>query len=215
MTNSMNTSRRFSIAATSLVVTVALTPLFCALAAEDEAPDQPEPTETGSGTLYFINGDRLSGTLNAITDDGARFHWKIDYADDVIEIDRDKVASIDFNSAISSEDSTTNTVVNLTNGDEIFARLSHLHDQGLELSTTFAEGLSLNRQMVGNLEIMDEGVQILANLDSLDDWENVPSPWTTKNGSIIAPSSGQIAYDIGDTGTPITPIRLGGNTAAQ
>ncbi len=198
MTNSMNTSRHTSIRATFLLATMALAPFLCAMAAEDTSPSKTEPADTDSGTLYFINGDRLSGSLDSITNDGEQFHWKIAYADDVVEIDRDKIASIEFDSPMPSGDSKINTVVKLTNGDEIFARLSGLHDKGLELSTTFADELNLNRQMVGNVEIMDEGVQILANLKSLDDWENVRSQWTVKNGSIISPSSGQIAYDIGD-----------------
>jgi len=179
----------------SLVATLALTPSFFVLAEEDDQP----PTDTSSGTLYFINGDRLSGSLDSITNDGKRFQWKIAYADKVVEIDRDMVAAIDFNSPLPSEDTTTNAVVNLTNGDEIFARLSHLNDQGLELFTSFADQLTLNREMVGNIEIMGEGVRILANIESLDDWENVPGQWTAKNGSIIASSSGQIACDIGET----------------
>lgn len=198
MIKSMNTSGLFSLTTTSLVASIALFASLSALAAEDKQSSKSDPKDTGSGTLYFINGDRLSGSLDSISDDGARFHWKIAYADDVVEIDRNKIAAIDFNSNIPSADSTTNAVVNLTNGDEIFARLSRLLDSQLELSTTFADELSLNRQMVGNIEIMNEGVQILANIESLDDWENAPSLWTTRNGSIIAPSSGQIACDIGD-----------------
>lgn len=193
MTHSINTARRFPATTAAFLTTLAL--LF---PASGQQENQPAETGTNSGTLYFINGDRLSGSLDKISGDGTRYHWKIAHADELVEINRDKIAAIDFDASAPSQTNTTNAVVNLTNGDEIFAELGRLHDQGLELSTTFARQLSLNRQMVGNLEMMEKGVQILTNLDSLDDWKNVPNNWSLKNGSIIADSTGQIAYDIGD-----------------
>lgn len=156
-----------------------------------------------SAMLNFVNGDRLNGSL--VKMGGDHIFWKSPllqneskfFLQQVQDISLpffdappqnvDHVAHIRFNPDLRQQNE------NLL-GDIIQGQLVAVNADNIILNTWFAGQLTINRNMVKDLEIFDVATPIYSGPSKQDDWKIIPeSSWEWERNRYIRRSEGMIS----------------------
>lgn len=156
-----------------------------------------------SAMLNFSNGDRLNGSLVKMS--GNHIIWKSQllakeskfFLDQVQDItlpffepptdNIDHIAQIRFNPDLRQQNE------NLP-GDIIQGQLVAVNQENIILNTWYAGQLTINRNMVKDLEINDLAAPIYSGPSKKDDWKSIPdSAWKWENNSYTRLSDGMIS----------------------
>jgi hypothetical protein len=153
--------------------------------------------------LNFTNGDRLNGSLVKMS--GDHVFWKSNllqaeskfFLHQVQDISLpyfetpdqsvDHVAHIRFNADLRQQNE------NLP-GDVIQGQLVAVNQDNIILNTWYAGQLTLNRNMVKDLEIHDLSTPLYSGPNKKDEWQSIPdSAWEWEKNSYIRRSDGMLA----------------------
>src|SRR6185369_9022534 len=106
-------------------------------AAPADQPTTPTPSAAGSEVLQFIDGSMLHGKLRSMSPTQG-IGWEYPAAKELIEFKPANVAWIRFEKPkpVPSQDKPT-CRLRFHNGDEVFAKLTSINEEHLELETWF------------------------------------------------------------------------------
>lgn len=179
-------------AVTFFLLTTAILPLH--------AQDQP--------LLRFINGDSLPGSLLRVEDE--QLHWKSPalkndakfFLNNIQDVTfpyqapplskQDHVAHIRFNPDVKQQNEKMS-------GDVIQGELVAVNEESIILNTWYAGPLTLNRNMVKDLQIFDVSPPIYTGPLQANDWKMLPEEtWVYENNGYRNVSSGSLAKKFKD-----------------
>lgn len=147
-------------------------------------------------TLRFSNNDRLSGSVESLTP--TNLVWKSPVFSQPTPFFLKDVIDLTLVPELPEITATHEASVVLTNGDILYGQLTSLADGTVELQTSFAGVLKLNRLMIASIQIRERQNLIYHGPSGLDDWhQSGGNPaWSYERRSFCATKPGGIAKDI-------------------
>jgi len=137
----------------------------------DLKPEAPENSGLQNGRLMeiiFYGGDRLSGSLQAISEQGV-VAWKHPQAIDPIRFKQDQIKQIDLASEAKALNAGADALT-MTNGDLIHGRIQSMDDKVLAVQTAFAGQMQLQRRMIKSISPDITGQLIYQGPGDLSQW---------------------------------------------
>ena len=152
--------------------------------------------ETVESSLRFLNGDHISGSLDAFTTE--QLVWKSPILEKPSSFLLSKVFDLTMTASLPDIGARHEASVSLTNGDLVRGQLAGISDTAVELDTWFAGRMKFNRVLVSDIKINERPDLIFRGPDGLDGWkqsEDKPS-WTYRSSAFHSTALGSISRDV-------------------
>ena len=154
--------------------------------------------DENGGRAIFSNGDQLSGTPGALTEDGLA--WTAEHLlHQPSTIRLDSLLEVQLQAGDIPERNTTHqALLSLTNGDTIRGELVGLDDEYVTLKTWYGGELRINRLMATDLEVIRSEHALYSGPDSIENWtvSGEQGAWGVDNGQLLSRLSGSVAREI-------------------
>jgi hypothetical protein len=142
-------------------------------------------------TVRFSNNDRLEGTLRSLSPE--RLVWDSPVLEKPVPFFLSQVLDLSLNAVPPDSDARHEATVTLTNGDILRGQLASVSDATVELDTTYAGRLALNRLMISNIVIDERPELIYRGPTGPEGWKHSGTAWSYQNNSLRSAGNGGIA----------------------
>jgi len=145
--------------------------------------------------IRFANQDQLFGDVKSLQ--GDTLVWESPILEKPTPFFLRDIAEITLSALPPMATANHEATVRLTNGDLIRGQLAAVTPQAVELDTWFAGRISLNRVMVGNLEIRELPKVFYQGPNGMDGWEaSGDVPWTYQGNAFISTGPSTISREL-------------------
>ncbi len=147
-------------------------------------------------TIRFSNNNRVEGTLRSLTPE--RLIWDSPVLEKPVPFFLSKVVDLTLNTVQPDTDARHEATVNLTNGDVLRGQLVTVSDLTIELDTTFAGRLRLNRLMISSISLAERRDLLFRGPTGQDGWKQSDhqASWLYQKNSFRSVGNGGIARDV-------------------
>ena len=147
-------------------------------------------------TLYFINGDILSGEIQRL--EGDQFYFKSPMLREETTFNRDMLLDLKLTEE-QLEAKPVNHTATITledrfgqksERDQLQGQLVGINDDFLELATDYAGTLKIDRSLIYAIDISTDNYLLYSGPNSLEEWQVLgdPNSWSYSNNSLITGS---------------------------
>lgn len=158
--------------------------------------------EAGNDVLYFLNGDRLRGTLLDATPADFGLKWRNAEVDGPMAISLRQLDRVKLGRRAESDSKTPVSLVRLSNDDSLSGEIVSLQGDALVLKTTYAGNVTLKRSMLSQICPGKEVAGVIyEGPEDMTGWitgDGGTAGWTVKEGQLIGVGSSSVGRDLPD-----------------